>query len=82
MATMMTRTTRQARTKPAIIDCDIHNELDSERDLHPFLSTRWREHLAGQPSPSSEKEVSRSGRTIRESSWWTSIASMGPSRAN
>jgi len=45
MATTMTRTIRQARTKPAIIDCDIHNELDSERDLHPFLSARWREHL-------------------------------------
>lgn len=45
MATMLTRTTHAARTKPAIIDCDIHNELDSERDLYPFLSARWREHL-------------------------------------
>lgn len=45
MATTLERTTRQARTKPAIIDCDIHNELDSERDLYPFLSDRWRAHL-------------------------------------
>ena len=45
MATTLERTTRQARTKPAIIDCDIHNELDSERDLYPFLSDRWRTHL-------------------------------------
>ena len=45
MATTLERTTRQARTKPAIIDCDIHNELDSERDLYPFLSDRWRNHL-------------------------------------
>jgi predicted TIM-barrel fold metal-dependent hydrolase len=36
--------TRQ-RTLPAIIDCDVHNEMDSEKDLYPYLSTRWLEHL-------------------------------------
>ncbi len=46
MATTLPRPATPSRTKPALIDCDIHNELDSERDLHPFLSTRWRDHLA------------------------------------
>jgi hypothetical protein len=36
---------REVATTPAIIDCDIHNELDSERDLLPYLSARWRAHL-------------------------------------
>ena len=30
---------------PAFIDCDLHNELDSTRDLYPYLSRRWRDHL-------------------------------------
>ena len=30
---------------PAFIDCDLHNELDSTRDLYPYLSKRWRDHL-------------------------------------
>jgi predicted TIM-barrel fold metal-dependent hydrolase len=33
------------RTKPAIIDCDVHNELDSEKDLYPYLPPRWLEHV-------------------------------------
>ncbi len=45
MATTLERATHKSRTKPAIIDCDIHNELDSEKDLYPFLSARWSEHL-------------------------------------
>ena len=32
-------------TRPAIIDCDIHNEIDSLKDLYPYLSQRWRDHL-------------------------------------
>ncbi|TAK20242.1 MAG: amidohydrolase [Chloroflexota bacterium] len=31
-------------TRPAMIDCDHHNELDSDADLHPYLSGRWLEH--------------------------------------
>src|SRR5439155_4352722 len=34
-----------ARTRPALIDCDIHNELDSETELYPYLPERWREYL-------------------------------------
>lgn len=45
MATTLPRNTTVSATKLALIDCDIHNELDSERDLYPFLSARWREHL-------------------------------------
>src|SRR5579859_463950 len=33
------------RTRRALIDCDFHNELDSIKDLYPYLSARWREHL-------------------------------------
>jgi uncharacterized protein len=27
------------------IDCDLHNELDSPKDLYPYLSERWRTHI-------------------------------------
>jgi predicted TIM-barrel fold metal-dependent hydrolase len=27
------------------IDCDLHNELDSPKDLYPYLSERWRRHV-------------------------------------
>ncbi len=33
------------QARPAIIDCDLHNELDSIKDLYPYLSERWRSHL-------------------------------------
>ncbi|MFN8522247.1 MAG: amidohydrolase family protein [Chloroflexota bacterium] len=33
------------RTRPAIIDCDFHNEIDSVKDLYPYLSSGWREHI-------------------------------------
>ena len=29
----------------AFIDCDLHNELDSIRDLYPYLSRHWRDHI-------------------------------------
>jgi len=45
MATALLPTVPKARTRQAIIDCDIHNELDSEKDLYPFLSHRWLDHL-------------------------------------
>lgn len=40
-----TTTTRRRRTLPAIVDCDVHNELDSEADLYPYLPARWLDHL-------------------------------------
>jgi predicted TIM-barrel fold metal-dependent hydrolase len=36
---------QRARTRRALIDCDFHNELDSIKDLYPYLSQRWREHI-------------------------------------
>jgi len=36
---------RETPIMPAIIDCDVHNELDSEKDLYPYLSQRWRDHI-------------------------------------
>jgi hypothetical protein len=36
---------RGRKVRPAIIDTDVHNELDSEKDLYPFLDERWLEHL-------------------------------------
>jgi predicted TIM-barrel fold metal-dependent hydrolase len=36
---------RPARTRLAIVDCDIHPALRSPQDLFPYLSARWREHL-------------------------------------
>ena len=44
MALTMTRPAAATKTKPAIIDCDIHNELDSIADLYPYLSPRWLEY--------------------------------------
>ena len=35
----------QARTRRALIDCDFHNEIDSIKDLYPYLSQRWRDHI-------------------------------------
>ena len=46
---MVVATTREAetraRTRRALIDCDFHDELDSIKDLYPYLSQRWREHI-------------------------------------
>src|SRR3954466_5045047 len=39
------RDPRTRRVRPALIDCDFHNELDSIKDLYPYLSQRWREHI-------------------------------------
>src|SRR5713226_1479032 len=35
-----------ASQRLTIVDCDIHPAMRSPADLHPFLSTRWREHMA------------------------------------
>ena len=35
----------KARTRRALIDCDFHNEIDSIKDLYPYLSQRWRDHI-------------------------------------
>ena len=45
MATTLEHTSRGARKRAPIIDCDIHNELDSDRDLYPYLPGRWLEYI-------------------------------------
>ncbi len=34
------------QTRLGLIDCDVHHALRSPKDLYPYLSARWREHLA------------------------------------
>ncbi len=46
MATTLTRETTRARTRPALIDGDIHNDLPSPKDLLPYLPAAWREYHA------------------------------------
>jgi len=44
----MIETERQPPRRPpatGIVDCDVHNELDSTRDLYPYLSEHWRRHV-------------------------------------
>lgn len=46
MLTTYERYVDLARTRPALIDCDLHNELHRDVEaLLPYLSTRWREHV-------------------------------------
>jgi predicted TIM-barrel fold metal-dependent hydrolase len=41
MATTAVRELVEARTRPARIDCDIHNNVPSEAALAPYLPERW-----------------------------------------
>src|ERR1700682_3456489 len=43
--TTVRETETRVRTRRALFDCDFHNELDSIKDLYPYLSQRWREHI-------------------------------------
>ena len=45
MVQLETATSTRRRTLPAIVDCDVHNELDSPKDLYPYLPARWLEHM-------------------------------------
>ena len=45
VATLPEHGVRSRRTRPALIDCDFHNELDSIKDLYPYLSSRWQTHI-------------------------------------
>ena len=43
--TVQVRETQAAQTL-SVVDCDIHPAQRSAADLHPYLSARWREHMA------------------------------------
>ena len=45
MVVTQPRPETRVRTRPALIDCDFHNELDSIKDLYPYLAKRWRDHV-------------------------------------
>jgi len=45
MVVTMPRPETRTRTRRALIDCDFHNEIDSIKDLYPYLSQRWRDHI-------------------------------------
>jgi hypothetical protein len=61
----------QAPAKTAIADCDIHPVRATATELHPFLATRWHEHLEifgkhpyqgmmeGPPYPKAQPNASR-----------------------
>ena len=36
----------QGKSKLSFVDCDIHPIQRSEKDLHPYLSAHWREHMS------------------------------------
>ncbi len=36
---------RPAQSRMKTLDCDVHHALRSPKDLYPFLSQRWRDHL-------------------------------------
>jgi predicted TIM-barrel fold metal-dependent hydrolase len=36
---------RRPRPRARLIDCDVHHALRSLKELHPYLSRRWRDHL-------------------------------------
>jgi len=39
------RSEARARTRPALIDGDFHNEMNSIKDLYPYLAKRWQTHI-------------------------------------
>ena len=46
VATLPDRDTRSNRgSRPALIDGDFHNELNSIKDLYPYLSKSWQTHI-------------------------------------
>jgi predicted TIM-barrel fold metal-dependent hydrolase len=46
MAVTQTLQDRAQRVRPAIIDTDVHNELEPFEDLHPYLDDHWLRHLS------------------------------------
>ena len=45
MQTTSAGTVAMNSTRVGVVDCDVHNHLDSVRDLYPYLSRRWRDHI-------------------------------------
>lgn len=45
MVQTLTRSEARLRARPALVDGDFHNELNTIKDLYPYLSHRWQEHI-------------------------------------
>ena len=45
MVQTLTRSESRSKTRPALIDGDFHNELNSIKDIYPYLAKRWQEHI-------------------------------------
>src|SRR5688572_13644909 len=38
-------TVTEKYVRPAFIDCDHHNQIDTVKDLYPYLSKKWVDHI-------------------------------------
>ena len=45
MVQTLARSESRLKTRPALIDGDFHNEMNSIKDLYPYLSSRWKTHI-------------------------------------
>src|SRR5437016_4738561 len=45
MVQTLTRSEARLHARPALIDGDFHNELNTIQDLYPYLAQRWRDHI-------------------------------------
>ena len=45
MVVMQPRSETRSQTRRALVDCDFHNQLDSIKDLFPYLARRWQDHI-------------------------------------
>src|SRR5215212_1406877 len=45
MVQTLARSEARSKTRPALIDGDFHNELDSIKDIYPYLAKRWQTHI-------------------------------------
>lgn len=54
------------RTRPAIVDCDVHPVLPSSRSLLPYLDDYWHDQLVAQLAPSYEPNYHPRGSAIAQ----------------
>ncbi len=45
MVQTLTRSEARLRARPALVDGDFHNELNTIKDLYPYLARKWQDHI-------------------------------------
>ena len=45
MVQTLSRSEARSKTRPALIDGDFHNELNSIKDIYPYLAKKWQTHI-------------------------------------